>query len=38
MLAFGYEAAHVLPHGSYVVNLGNPDLYDLPVAAFSLQS
>jgi AP endonuclease-1 len=30
MLAFGYEAAHVLPHGSYLVNLGNPDSYDLP--------
>ncbi|KAI0949785.1 hypothetical protein AcV7_008451 [Taiwanofungus camphoratus] len=22
---FGYSAAHILPHGSYLVNLGNPD-------------
>ena len=25
MKAFGYSASHVLPHGSYLVNLGNPD-------------
>ncbi|KAI1791074.1 AP endonuclease [Ganoderma leucocontextum] len=25
MNAFGYSASHVLPHGSYLVNLGNPD-------------
>ncbi|CCM05128.1 uncharacterized protein FIBRA_07336 [Fibroporia radiculosa] len=25
MKAFGYSAKHVLPHGSYLVNLGNPD-------------
>ena len=23
--AFDYEAKHVLPHGNYLVNLGNPD-------------
>lgn len=23
--AFGYEARHVLPHGNYLVNMGNPD-------------
>ncbi|KZV71947.1 AP endonuclease [Peniophora sp. CONT] len=23
--AFGYEAKHVLPHGNYLVNMGNPD-------------
>ncbi|KAJ8469314.1 hypothetical protein ONZ51_g9085 [Trametes cubensis] len=26
MRAFGYSPSHVLPHGSYLVNLGNPDL------------
>ncbi|KAI0329667.1 AP endonuclease [Cubamyces sp. BRFM 1775] len=25
MKAFGYSPSHVLPHGSYLVNLGNPD-------------
>ncbi|KAI0746789.1 xylose isomerase-like protein [Daedaleopsis nitida] len=25
MKLFGYSASHVLPHGSYLVNLGNPD-------------
>ncbi|THG96299.1 hypothetical protein EW026_g5510 [Hermanssonia centrifuga] len=25
MLEFGYDAKHVLPHGNYLVNLGNPD-------------
>ncbi|CDO77221.1 hypothetical protein BN946_scf184747.g34 [Trametes cinnabarina] len=25
MKAFGYSPAHILPHGSYLVNLGNPD-------------
>lgn len=25
MRAHGYDAAHVLPHGSYLLNLGNPD-------------
>ncbi|KAM5542445.1 hypothetical protein V8D89_003904 [Ganoderma adspersum] len=25
MRAFGYSPSHVLPHGSYLVNLGNPD-------------
>ncbi|KAI0929317.1 hypothetical protein AcW1_006294 [Taiwanofungus camphoratus] len=25
MKQFGYSAAHILPHGSYLVNLGNPD-------------
>lgn len=24
---FGYSAAHILPHGSYLINLGNPDEY-----------
>lgn len=24
---FGYEPKHVLPHGNYLVNLGNPDAY-----------
>jgi AP endonuclease-1 len=24
---FGYDPAHILPHGSYLVNLGNPDAY-----------
>ena len=24
---FGYDLKHVLPHGSYLVNLGNPDKY-----------
>ncbi|VDB83335.1 unnamed protein product [Peniophora sp. CBMAI 1063] len=23
--SFGYEAKHVLPHGNYLVNMGNPD-------------
>ena len=22
---FGYEAKHILPHDSYLINLGNPD-------------
>jgi len=25
MEEFGYNASHVLPHGSYLINLGNPD-------------
>ncbi|KAH9928083.1 xylose isomerase-like protein [Fomitopsis serialis] len=25
MKTFGYSASHILPHGSYLVNLGNPD-------------
>ncbi|OBZ69274.1 putative endonuclease 4 [Grifola frondosa] len=25
MKAFGYSPTHILPHGSYLVNLGNPD-------------
>ncbi|KAI0638661.1 xylose isomerase-like protein [Trametes polyzona] len=25
MKAFGYSPSHILPHGSYLVNLGNPD-------------
>jgi AP endonuclease-1 len=25
MEEFGYTASHVLPHGSYLINLGNPD-------------
>ncbi|KAH8106397.1 xylose isomerase-like protein [Phellopilus nigrolimitatus] len=25
MAAFGYDPYHVLPHGSYLINLGNPD-------------
>ncbi|CAK5279106.1 unnamed protein product [Mycena citricolor] len=25
MLEHGYDAKHVLPHGSYLINLGNPD-------------
>ncbi|KAH7921053.1 AP endonuclease [Leucogyrophana mollusca] len=25
MKEFGYSPAHVLPHGSYLINLGNPD-------------
>lgn len=25
MNAFGYDPKHVLPHGSYLVNLANPD-------------
>ncbi|KAI9057687.1 AP endonuclease [Trametes sanguinea] len=25
MKAFGYSPSHVLPHGNYLVNLGNPD-------------
>nr|VWO96348.1 Cytochrome P450 monooxygenase AKT7 (EC (AK-toxin biosynthesis protein 7) [Ganoderma boninense] len=25
MKVFGYSPSHVLPHGSYLVNLGNPD-------------
>ena len=25
MKTFGYSPSHVLPHGSYLVNLGNPD-------------
>nr|GAT46306.1 predicted protein [Mycena chlorophos] len=25
MLEYGYDARHVLPHGSYLINLGNPD-------------
>ncbi|KAF7290359.1 AP-endonuc-2 domain-containing protein [Mycena chlorophos] len=25
MLEHGYDARHVLPHGSYLINLGNPD-------------
>jgi endonuclease IV len=25
MGTFGYDFKHVLPHGSYLVNLGNPD-------------
>lgn len=25
MKTFGYSPAHILPHGSYLVNLGNPD-------------
>ena len=27
MDTFGYDYRHVLPHGSYLVNLGNPDKY-----------
>lgn len=27
MEAFGYNYKHVLPHGSYLINLGNPDAY-----------
>ena len=27
MKDFGYSPKHVLPHGSYLVNLGNPDRY-----------
>ncbi|KAJ7580740.1 xylose isomerase-like protein, partial [Mycena floridula] len=26
MVEYGYEAKHVLPHGNYLVNLGNPDV------------
>ncbi|EPS98992.1 hypothetical protein FOMPIDRAFT_136203 [Fomitopsis schrenkii] len=25
MKTFGYSASHILPHGSYLINLGNPD-------------
>ncbi|KZS91029.1 AP endonuclease [Sistotremastrum niveocremeum HHB9708] len=25
MKEFGYESRHVIPHGSYLINLGNPD-------------
>jgi AP endonuclease-1 len=25
----GYDPAHILPHGSYLVNLGSPDAYVL---------
>ena len=25
MIEFGYDAKHVLPHGSYLINLANPD-------------
>ncbi|KIK73031.1 hypothetical protein PAXRUDRAFT_21305 [Paxillus rubicundulus Ve08.2h10] len=25
MNEFGYDSKHVLPHGSYLINLGNPD-------------
>ncbi|KZT02361.1 AP endonuclease [Laetiporus sulphureus 93-53] len=25
MKAFGYSPSHILPHGSYLINLGNPD-------------
>lgn len=27
MKTFGYSASHILPHGSYLINLGNPDGY-----------
>ena len=27
MKTFGYSASHILPHGSYLINLGNPDEY-----------
>lgn len=26
---FSYDPCHVLPHGNYLVNLGNPDAYVL---------
>ena len=25
MQNFGYESRHVIPHGSYLINLANPD-------------
>jgi AP endonuclease 1 len=27
MESFGYDYKQILPHGSYLVNLGNPDKY-----------
>jgi AP endonuclease-1 len=30
MESFGYEPKYVLPHGSYLINLGNPDKWVPP--------
>ena len=30
MQDLGYSSKYVLPHGSYLINLGNPDEYELP--------
>ena len=30
MQEFGYSSKYVLPHGSYLINLGNPDEYEFP--------
>lgn len=27
METFGYDYNHIIPHGSYLVNLANPDKY-----------
>ena len=27
LVSFGYDQDHILPHGSYLINLGNPDVY-----------
>jgi hypothetical protein len=31
MQEFGYPNSMVLPHGSYLINLGNPDMYSLQI-------
>lgn len=30
MKEFGYAPSHILPHGSYLINLGNPDSLVFP--------
>ena len=38
MKTFGYSPSQVVPHGSYLINLGNPDAYVFCINHMSLST